>query len=86
LGVKVTNLAKLAGVHRNTLHNSSPERLQGKMREIAILMLRPFWIAPAKSRSNISRELAKDVAGYDLIFFLTRLLSCHCCTIQSAVE
>lgn len=34
LGVKVANLAELAGVHRNTLRNPSSERLQGRMREM----------------------------------------------------
>ncbi|WP_027062329.1 hypothetical protein [Mesorhizobium loti] len=34
LGVKVANLAKLSGVHRNTLRNPSSERLQGRMREM----------------------------------------------------
>jgi hypothetical protein len=34
LGVKVTNLAELTGVHRNTLRNPASERLQGRMREM----------------------------------------------------
>src|SRR5688572_25111851 len=34
LGVKVTSLAELTGVHRNTLRNPSSERLQGRMREM----------------------------------------------------
>lgn len=34
LGVKVTSLAELTGVHRNTLRNPSSERLQGRMREV----------------------------------------------------
>ncbi|PYE86968.1 hypothetical protein [Phyllobacterium leguminum] len=34
LGVNVTNLAELTGVHRNTLRNPSSERLQGRMREM----------------------------------------------------
>ncbi|RWA66141.1 hypothetical protein [Mesorhizobium sp.] len=33
LGVKLTNLARLTGVQRNTLRNPSSERLQGRMRE-----------------------------------------------------
>ncbi|MBZ9942299.1 hypothetical protein LB533_14475 [Mesorhizobium sp. BR1-1-13] len=34
LGVKLTNLARLTGVHRNTLRNPSSERLQCRMREV----------------------------------------------------
>lgn len=34
LGVQVTSLADLTGVHRNTLRNPASERLQGKLREI----------------------------------------------------
>jgi hypothetical protein len=34
LGVHVTNLAGLTGVHRNTLRNPASERLQGRMREM----------------------------------------------------
>lgn len=34
LGVKVTNLAELTGVHRNTLRNPGSERLQTRMREM----------------------------------------------------
>lgn len=34
LGVKVSALAELTGVHRNTLRNPSSERLQLKMREM----------------------------------------------------
>lgn len=34
LGVQVTNLAELTGVHRNTLRNPSSERLQGRLREM----------------------------------------------------
>ncbi|QXZ81766.1 hypothetical protein J5274_24840 (plasmid) [Rhizobium sp. L51/94] len=34
LGVPVTGLAALTGVHRNTLRNPSSERLQGRMREL----------------------------------------------------
>jgi hypothetical protein len=34
LGVPVTGLAELTGVHRNTLRNPSSERLQGRMREM----------------------------------------------------
>ena len=34
LGVKVTSLAELTGVHRNTLRNPSSERLQLRMREM----------------------------------------------------
>jgi hypothetical protein len=34
LGVQVTSLAELAGVHRNTLRNPASERLQDKLREM----------------------------------------------------
>jgi hypothetical protein len=34
LGVNVTRLAELTGVHRNTLRNPASERLQGRMREM----------------------------------------------------
>jgi len=34
LGVQVTNLAELTGVHRNTLRNPSSERLQSKLRDM----------------------------------------------------
>lgn len=34
LGVQVTNLADLTGVHRNTLRNPASERLQSRMREM----------------------------------------------------
>lgn len=34
LGVKVTSLAELTGVHRNTLRNPASDRLQGRMREM----------------------------------------------------
>jgi hypothetical protein len=34
LGVKISNLAQLTGVNRNTLRNPSSERLQGRMREM----------------------------------------------------
>lgn len=34
LGVHVTSLAELAGVHRNTLRNPASERLQDKLREM----------------------------------------------------
>lgn len=34
LGVKLTSLARLTGVHRNTLRNPSSERLLGRMREV----------------------------------------------------
>lgn len=34
LRVKLTNLARLTGVHRNTLRNPSSERLQGRTREV----------------------------------------------------
>lgn len=34
LGVTVTNLAELTGVHRNTLRNPASDRLQGRMREM----------------------------------------------------
>nr|WP_295105800.1 hypothetical protein [uncultured Caulobacter sp.] len=34
LGVQVSGLASLAGVHRNTLRNPGSERLQGKLREM----------------------------------------------------
>lgn len=34
LGVQVTSLAGLAGVHRNTLRNPASERLQDKLREM----------------------------------------------------
>ena len=34
LGVLVTGLAELTGVHRNTLHNPSSERLRGRMRRL----------------------------------------------------
>lgn len=34
LGVKLTNLARLTDVHRNTLRSPSLDRLQGRMREV----------------------------------------------------
>ncbi len=34
LGVHVTSLAQLTGVHRNTLRNPASERLQEKLREV----------------------------------------------------
>lgn len=34
LGVKVTSLAELTGVHRNTLRNPASDRFQSRMREI----------------------------------------------------
>lgn len=34
LGVQVTNLAELTGVHRNTLRNPASERLQTRLREM----------------------------------------------------
>lgn len=34
LGVQVTSLAALAGLHRNTLRNPGSERLQDKLREM----------------------------------------------------
>lgn len=34
LGIPVANLAEMSGVHRNTLRNTSSERLQSKMRDM----------------------------------------------------
>ncbi|MBD3847310.1 MULTISPECIES: antitoxin Xre/MbcA/ParS toxin-binding domain-containing protein [Bosea] len=35
LGIQVSSLAKMTGVHRNTLRKPSSERLQGRFREMA---------------------------------------------------
>ncbi|RWA75332.1 MAG: hypothetical protein EOQ28_09560 [Mesorhizobium sp.] len=45
LGVKLANLARLAGVHRNTLRDPSSERLQGRMRE----MVKVIWAATERT-------------------------------------
>jgi hypothetical protein len=55
LGVKVANLAELTGVHRNTPHNPSSERLQGRMREM---------IKATSAATESTGDLAKAIYWY----------------------
>jgi hypothetical protein len=52
LGVQVSNLAELTGVHRNTLRNPSSERLQAKMREMVKVIT---------SAASLSGDMSKAI-------------------------
>lgn len=55
LGIKVTGLARLTGVHRNTMRNPASDRLQERLREI---------IKVISTATELSGDLNKAIFWY----------------------
>lgn len=55
LGVQVSSLAELTGVHRNTLRNPASERLQARMREMVKVI---------SAAAELTGDLSKAIYWY----------------------